>query len=440
MRSEVRRRLGTRRVVWAGLRTDDIRGAAAEIPQLEAAYSIMGGDRRWIAGVDYERYSGVRVDADRWDIDDHLEASATRRFRSDLLQALDGSTALLPYRPTRFLSAIQFARSDSCLDLGMFAGHQAAFEHKPWVERGMASIGMPQVAWRYVADEDRDVLFSRLRSESLVLRRSRSSGGEGFTRVDDPSQLAARWPRTRDEFVSVAAYLRDAVPINIGGVVWESEVTVDLASVQLIGVAGCTKREFGYCGNDFAALADLPLTTLKALESSTGAVGRWLRSKGYLGAFGVDFLIDRGVPLFVEVNARFQGSTHAAVTLSLEAGVDSIVLQHVAALLGIDPPRVPGLAERLPATDPLAHVVVHNVGNETATFDGTSLQGRVRDIDPSIEFDMAVPDDVVVETGGVMARMTTRRRLTATGFDIPTEWREALTRARTGTASAEVPA
>lgn len=334
-------RLGKRDLIWAGLRADDIE-ALSDLPQLAASFSIIGGYDRVgaIPTVDFEDLSGARPDLDAWDIDDHLETPAAHSFREAMLRRLAKPTALLPYRPSRFLSAILFARRDQCMDLGLFGAHQAAFEHKPWVETMVAGLGIPRVQWTYIADEERTLARQMLSDGPIMLRASRSAGGAGILRVDDPKLLARHWPRQPEAFASIAPFLEGATPINVAATVWHDGVTMYHPSVQLIGIPECTTRPYGYCGNDFGLARDLDRATLDAIEVGVAALGGWLRRYGYLGTFGVDFLAHRGKPLFAEINPRFQGSTHASSQLSREAGESCVILDHVAAILGHDAPRV----------------------------------------------------------------------------------------------------
>jgi hypothetical protein len=142
----ISQRLGDRELIWGGLRSDDIE-AISDLRQLAGSFAIVGGHDRGgaVPSLDFEDLSGARVDLDNWDIDDHLDTPAAHEFREAILRRLADPTALLPYRPSRFLSAIMFARRDRCLDLGLFGAHQAMFEHKPWVETMVASLGLPQV-------------------------------------------------------------------------------------------------------------------------------------------------------------------------------------------------------------------------------------------------------------------------------------------------------
>ena len=110
----VERRLADRRLVWAGIRGDDIE-PLSDLPQLYASFSIAGNyvNRGNVHSVAYEDMTGIRVDPEIWDIDEQLHEPATKEFRHGLLRALSSDSALLPYRPSPFLSAVHFARLEA---------------------------------------------------------------------------------------------------------------------------------------------------------------------------------------------------------------------------------------------------------------------------------------------------------------------------------------
>lgn len=418
----ISRKLGRRDLIWGGLRSDDIE-AISDLEQLAGSFSVIGGHDRGgaVPSMDFEDLSGVRPDLDSWDIEDHLETSEAHEFREAILTRLSGPTALLPYRPSQFLSSILFARKDRCLDLGLFGAHQAIFDHKPWVETKVAALNLPQVPWVYVADEEQAIARLMLSEGPIMLRVSRSSGGAGLVRIDDPDLLAERWPRGPEAFVSVTPFLEKAVPINIGATVWHDGVTMHHASVQLIGIEGITNRPFGYCGNDFGLVADLNATTLDSIEASVIALGRWLRRYDYLGTFGVDFLVHEGTPLFTEINPRFQGSTHASSQLSGEAGESCVILDHIAAMLGRDAPPSRPLREVARGTPRLAHLVVHWTG-APAYLDSAPLADALERLPAHCRTDIAAKPTVLTETGGVVVRVTTRDQMSTTGFDLREPW------------------
>lgn len=418
--SEVSARLGARSLVWAGLRGDDAL-PISDLPQLDGVFSLMSRyDQRTLAdAVAYEDLGGVRVDPDAWDIDDHVDAPTTREFRRLLLGALSGPSALMTYRPGRFFSAVGFARSDNCLSLGMFGAHQFAFEHKPWVESAVAGMELPHVPWTYVPDEDQLSANVHFRHGAVMLRRSRTSGGAGIFRVDDPEDVKALWPASDEGFVSVAPFVVDALPVNVGATVWpDGVVSVHRPSVQLIGIPQATARPFGYAGNDFGLMRDVDPVIVDEIETSTIRIGGWLARQGYLGTFGVDFLVHDGHALFTEVNPRFQGSTHLSCRLSVDAGEADLMLEHIAAWLGIEGPRATRpLRDVVAETPDLAHLVVH-WESDAAALDSAPLTAALRNLDPSSRVELEPAPDVVCAPGTQVVRWITAQRLTDDGYSL----------------------
>jgi len=419
----VSERLGARRLIWAGIRGDDVE-AIADLPHLAAAFSIIGAynKRSSIEGLAFEDLNDTRVDLETWDIDNYLQTPEAVTFRRAILRALTQPSALLSYRPSRFLSAIWFARRDRCLNLGLFGGHQSAFEHKPWVETCVAALGVPHIPWTYVADDDQLRTRDLLNSGSLVLRRSRTSGGEGFVKVDNPAELVSMWPHEEEAFVSVAPYIDGALPVNVGATVWHDGVTVHFPSVQLIGLPSCIHRPFGYCGNDFGLAAKFDPAVLDRIEQQTVTIGNWLRCFGYLGTYGVDYMVVGNDVLFTEVNPRFQGSTHASSRLSVESEEPCLLLEHIASLLGISAPPRRSLRSLVRDVTPLAHFVVHWTGSEPHHLDPRPLTGPLLQQVETAGVDVVTRPTLVTEKGGVVARATVRDMVTITGHELVQPW------------------
>ena len=318
--NRIQDQLGRRQLIWFGTRGEDAE-ALCDVEQFTASFSLIAPlrSRATVEAVALEELSGSRPDLDTYDIDEHLRDYRVGQLRDLMLTTLSRPSALVTYRPSAFLSALGFSRVDRCLVLGMFKGHQDAFEHKPWVETAIADLGIQTIPWRYVPNIELLDTRRLLDQGPVMLRRSRTTGGAGLARVTDLATLERQWPNENEAYVSVAPFIDDAVSLNVRAVVWKDGVTVHHASVQLIGIPTCTTRPFGYCGNDFAAAARLDPRVLNEVDRAAHRIGMWLQTFGYHGAFGVDFLVKEGQVIFTEINPRFQGSTHASCRLSVGA-------------------------------------------------------------------------------------------------------------------------
>ncbi|MDR1443094.1 MAG: ATP-grasp domain-containing protein [Bifidobacteriaceae bacterium] len=422
---DIGRALGSREVYWFGTRGEDSRSLLDLGGRFTGSFTILNRPA-WFGpenSLAYEDITGKRVDLDVWEIDDHPQDDATREFRCAMLIAMAKSDhAIVPYRPCGFLSALEFARQDRGLSLGMFAGKQHVFEHKPWVEGAVRCLGIDVVPWRYIADEEQLDAGYLLADGPVVVRPSRGSGGAGMAKVEDAADLAALWPKADDFFASVSPYLPDCLPLNIGGVVWDDGVTVHYPSVQLIGIPYCVGRSFGYCGNDFAACRDLDIKLIDQIESTARQIGAWLSREGYRGAFGADFMVDGDTVLFTEINPRFQGSTRMSADLSREVGEPCLLLDHMAAMLHLPCPEGrPALRDAVFEAPPRSQVVCHNTTDVPFVADVWSLTVAVRSLAGFRAVEVEVDPEVICEPGAVIASVAFDDAVTASGYELRPE-------------------
>lgn len=357
--TRVERRIRGRQLVYMGTRGDDAEGLG-DVPQLANVYSLVASlqSRSRVTSLALEDLTGERVDLDTSDIDGELDDPQVIEFKRAIMKGLAGDSVLVAYRPSAFLAAICFALRARCEYAGMFHAHQSAFEHKPWVETSVGALGIDTVPWRYVADEHQLSVLEILNAGPVVLRRSRSSGGTGIVQVDSASGLRVPWDVGADGFLSAAPFL-PGIPTNVSGVVWHDGVTLHCPSVQIVGAALLTRHPFGYCGNDFDAARDLDLQAVRSMEDASQKVGHWLRGHGYRGAFGIDFIVDGSRTWFVELNPRLQGVTHLACQWAASTDRSCVMLEHLAASLGLDAPTSEPLEAQLGEMGGRSHVVLH---------------------------------------------------------------------------------
>lgn len=136
-------------------------------------------------------------------------------------------------------------------------------------------------------------------------------------------------------------------------------------SVQVVGAHDCTNRAEIYCGNDFTAAGRIPENVREKTYTIMEKVGLYMGKKGFLGVFGMDFLLDRDEVLALEINPRFQGSTMLLSLLQIERGEVPLAALHVMQFMDqIEEFSQEFLAElgrmyRIPYSG--AHLIVHNL-------------------------------------------------------------------------------
>ena len=420
--SVIENAIGHRRLMWVGTRGTDAHPLLS-IGQFEGVVGIVAplGVPSWPDGSEeyLERITGVRVDLNAYSIDaDDSAQQADLGIR--LRSLLTPGTLVVAYRPTAFLASAYFPRIEHATYLGMFHGHQAAYDHKPWVETELAARGVPIIPWRYFSDSDRAVMLEWMEGRTCVLRANYSDGGIGLT-ICDEHLGDSTGPSHNGGFLAVAPLLDPNVPLNVSACVFpDGTVTVKSPSIQLIGIDSCTGRRFGYCGNDFASvhgvLGDEGLAELEGVVRSTGS---WLHDRGYVGAFGIDALLYGGQICLTEVNARFQGSSAAASSILADAGASDIYLDHLRAVLGLDAPKEEmTLAEQgaLQAESGrrLTQVVCYNTGSDRRMRQGAVV--------PDLNFGdiKAAPEEgITVGPEAMLFKVFVRDAVTDTGFELP---------------------
>jgi hypothetical protein len=415
-------KLGIRKLVWVGTRGHDAR-ALLDFPQLTEAYGITAplGSVSVLVDFALEQVSKQRVDLDVYSIDQDRSEPANQ-LRRLLLESLTEPTVVVAYRPLALLSALCYPRSDFVSYIGMFHERQLTFEHKPWVESELRRLGIPVIPWKYYADEDRGRLERQvIATGTLVVRTNRSNGGAGLTAVSSPGEVSTQLQQTKDGFLAAAPLLEPHIPLNVNACVFgDGTVTLHPPSLQLIGIPEFTSRQFGYCGNDFAAIRNLDSKLLTEFGLLVRQTGRWLWSQGYLGAFGVDALIYDGKVYVVEVNPRFQGSSLLSARLDRIMGCADVFLCHIAAHLNQSAPQQMSLEELVHHQIGYSQIIYHN---QTQSF----VEGSPRlKGDEFFEVEIAPGDSVLVQRNATICRAVTPFQVTSDGRSVSRQVLERL--------------
>lgn len=179
-------------------------------------------------------------------------------------------------------------------------------------------------------------------------------------------------------------------------------------SVQIVGVQGCTDRAEVYCGNDFTAADKVPEAVREEICTIMEKVGLYMGSKGFLGVFGMDFLLDGDEVLALEINPRFQGSSMLLSLLQVDRGEVPLAALHVMQFMGlIDDFSQEFLMQlermyRVPYTG--AHLIVHNLKETSCSIEQNLRSGIYTLFDDTFEWvrsgttcrDVESPDEVCI--------------------------------------------
>ncbi|MBP2322641.1 glutathione synthase/RimK-type ligase-like ATP-grasp enzyme [Kibdelosporangium banguiense] len=260
----------------------------------------------------------------------------------------------------------------------------------------------------------------------FVLQLPTGSAGVGTYLVRTTGELeraVAQHPQVETWLAS--SYVGDRT-VNIHGLVTGTNtVAVTRPSVQLTNLASVGAAFGAYAGSDFGAPLTLPAWILQRCHLAVRRIGQALAARGYHGIFGVDVAVDEQCVTVLEVNGRIQASTWLLGEIELETGVVPTLVRHVLEAYGHrTEQRSGGLA--IQGTQ----LIVRHTGP-----DGMCLSVRPQPGVYSLRSSRLLwrrdgvglldcgPDEVVLadlpgastvlESGAVLARVVTRRSLTA---------------------------
>lgn len=160
-------------------------------------------------------------------------------------------------------------------------------------------------------------------------------------------------------------------------------------SVQIVGASGCTNRAEVYCGNDFSAAGRVPESIREEICTIMEKIGLFMGTKGFLGLFGMDFLLNGDEVLALEINPRFQGSTMLLSLLQMDRGEVPLAALHVMQFMGLIEEFTQDFLEqskrmyRTPYKG--AHLIVHSLINEPYCIDHDMKAGIYTLVNNSIE-------------------------------------------------------
>jgi hypothetical protein len=160
-------------------------------------------------------------------------------------------------------------------------------------------------------------------------------------------------------------------------------------SVQIVGTHGCTSRAEVYCGNDFSAAGSVPKSIREEICTIMEKIGLFMGDKGFLGLFGMDFLLDGDEVLALEINPRFQGSTMLLSLLQVDRGEIPLAALHVMQFMGLIEELTQDFLEqskrsyRTPYKG--AHLIVHSLKDEPYCIEHDIKAGIYTLVNNSIE-------------------------------------------------------
>lgn len=158
-------------------------------------------------------------------------------------------------------------------------------------------------------------------SDSYVIQEAVSSGGQGtFYMSRENEETVLRALISEREYL-VSGYIRSNIPLNLHAVIYDQDIVLFPGSIQVIVPS---KERLLYRGADFVSFKTLPTYAKESFFSAAQTLCKEIQKNGYRGVLGIDAIWTKQGIFFLEVNNRFQGSTHLLNRALIGAGLPSV--------------------------------------------------------------------------------------------------------------------
>lgn len=241
--------------------------------------------------------------------------------------------------------ALELGHRSECHQVGLGSW----LNDKRNVFAGLETLGLPRLPglWSRLSELRYRELCASVGAQ-VVAQKARGASGSGTAFIRSERGLQEAGQTLGDEIVWVAPEVRGP-SINLNAVVLDRNVVAGCPNIQLVGLEMLQSRPGMYCGNDFTTAATLAPAVLTDVREQAVRFGGWLRTLGYRGLFGLDFMADSasGRSYIVDLNPRWQGSTAVSTQAEARAGRLPLAAAEVAWRLGVlDESEIVSLADQ----------------------------------------------------------------------------------------------
>ncbi len=141
------------------------------------------------------------------------------------------------------------------------------------------------------------------------------------------------------DFVEGDAYTFDVCVGDFG-------ILISQPILQITGFTEFNRNPLGTCGNDFAVGRKLDVSVREDIRISIIKITESLRSLGYRGIIGYDFVVGADGAHVIEANPRLVGSVPVLTKLQISGGEIPFLLLHILSFLGFDFSGLPVIEPR----------------------------------------------------------------------------------------------
>ncbi|MDO8516983.1 MAG: ATP-grasp domain-containing protein [Nanoarchaeota archaeon] len=370
-------------VFWLGLRTSDFASIQFIYPDgigsakygkdsllIEKKYKIISA----------EKHTKTRTDSDMTELEPYL----TDFFLSFKKQPIH----IISYHSIPFLEnlAAKFPNINLLNPKYSIKKYldQKTIVRKELIKRGINCIpGLETIVKdKYQFDE-----IAKKYDTPFIAQFDESASGSGVHLIENHSDFSELILKNSGKPVNFLKYIHGE-SMNINAVRTRNFVVLSEPSFQIIGQPSCTKRKFGYCGNDFNIGGKISEEHIKEIFNMSKKIGEWLGSLEYYGVFGIDFITDKKNVYFTEINPRFQGSTSLLTDRQIEMGKIPLSFFHLVPYLNGLSVDEGAIQEYNKTTNTLkaSQILLHNISGKDSILESSINPGRYRFEDEELKY------------------------------------------------------
>lgn len=157
--------------------------------------------------------------------------------------------------------------------------------------------------------------------DKFIVQSDVASGGYGTYLLDENNIMQVMNSLSKNDVYLISPYYENNIPVNIHAIIYEDDILVFPASIQIMLEDG---NRLLYRGADYICYKNIDNILKESFKNNTIKICKKLRDMGYRGVLGIDAMIVNDEVLMLEMNNRFQASTIAINKALHERNIKSI--------------------------------------------------------------------------------------------------------------------
>lgn len=332
--NRIRQKLMPANFAWYGPRAIECAGLQQIVPLRAVLCCDDGQDVRQLARqvgatlVSVEQQTGRREAWNNFSLGKLFGSGLVEQVERHV-QAQDLPVQVIAFATTTELAEFANVHAERVSVLGVRPSLKMRLDDKIYLRYNLSRLGLKilpgEVAGLATVD------FNTLSAEyglPLVVQLPLASSGNDTQLVANQREFLALQQRQPHSLAIISQHF-DGLPLNVQVTILDDALVFSSPSMRLVGLPNCTPRPGVFCGDDFFAVQQLPKPTLGMIFEQSTRLAHWLKSQGYRGLCGLDFLWWQDSLYPVKINPCFQASTALSTQIELENNIVPLSVLHL---------------------------------------------------------------------------------------------------------------